>query len=63
MNKENNTYLLGTEDVSEIYNRLLRASHITVCSEENALLTFVLSEREDNVSSTVSEKFWSNRSK
>ena len=45
MNKENNTYLLGTEAVLEIYYRLLRSPHITVPAQswkEIALLTFVL---------------------
>ena len=40
-----NTYLLGNEDVLDIYNRLLRSPHITVparSGKENALLTFVL---------------------
>ena len=47
MNKENNTYLLGTEDVSEIYNRLLRASHITVCSKrEGECVTHFCPKRE-----------------
>ena len=38
-----NTYLLGNEDVLDIYNRLLRSPHITVparSGKENALLTF-----------------------
>ena len=40
-----NTYLLGNEDVLDIYDRLLRSPHITVPArsrKENALLTFVL---------------------
>ena len=40
-----NTYLLGTEDVLDIYNRLLRSPHTTVparSGKESALLIFVL---------------------
>ena len=40
-----NTYLLGNEDVLDIYNQLLRSPHITVparSGKENTLLTFVL---------------------
>ena len=70
VNKENNTYLLSNEDVLEIYNRLPRASHITVCFQrEGECVThfwprgrvMLQREGEGNVSSTVSEKFWRKR--